>query len=126
MSLTFGTEQDLLDKLSGLDRELARIDLDMFGMYCIEEVDGVVWRVDPQSIALVNGKIWRRDKIEIGFDERCAPHASTLVDVRSLQRKSFADSGMTGEWARMFREALLGHPKPGTLPIWKKQDPGAL
>ena len=126
MSLTFGTEQELLDKLSDCDRELAQIDMIMFGRYCIEEIDGVVKRVDPRLIAFANGKIWRRDKIEIGFDERYAPHASTLVDVRSLQRKSFADSGMTGEWARMFREALLGHPKPGTLPIWKKQDPGAL
>jgi hypothetical protein len=134
MSLTFGNEQILLDKLSDADRGLAVRDAIAFGMYCIEEVDGAARRVDVRNVELRNGKIHRQTKVVGAFDPvlvmpskenlayafRSEPRAVAIEDHMIRQSRSELD------WKRVWKDAMRRPVDTSWLPIWKKYDPGAI
>lgn len=124
MSLTFAfkDEHELLEKLSGSDCELAKRDLIMFGMYCVEEVDGVTRRVDVQNVELRNGIIVRftpMDRVTgelILADSLSGPIIDPIIGENRPAKR----------WMNIMRNALRALPiDTSGLPIWKKHDPGA-
>lgn len=141
MSLTFGNEQELLDKLSDSDRELAQRDLIMFGMYCVEEVDGKARRVDVQHVELRNGRFTHNYPIRdfaptvVVSSGPCAQTyrvsiRDCVMDLLTSDQLTDAKRGVSDyeqRW-RQFMRDMLRSPfavDTSTLPIWKKHDPGA-
>jgi hypothetical protein len=136
MSLTFGNEQEPLDKLSDTDRELALRDMIMFGMYCVEEVGGIVRRVDVQHVELRNGRFTHHYPIRDFALTVSALRKPCTLDITSLLDCDVFAPGILGvESARRLNaiaRSFLLAPFPamtefnaGYHPIWKKHDPGA-
>lgn len=133
MILTFGNEQTLLDKLSDSDRELAVRDSIAYGMYCIEEVNGVARRVDVRNVELRNGQLHRRTKIVGAFDPVLAlPSRENMVYAlrRDSRVMAIADhmvrqSKPELNWSRVWQDVIRDFVNTSVFPIWKKHDPGA-
>ena len=133
MILTFGNEQALLDKLSDPDRELAVRDLILFGVYYIEEVNGVARRVDVRHVELRNGRIHRQTKIVGAFDPLVSmPSRESMVYAfrRDSRAVAIADhmirqSKPDLDWRRVWQDVIRDFVDTSSFPIWKKQDPGA-
>lgn len=134
MILTFGNEQALLGRLSDSDRELAVRDAIAFGMYCIEEVDGVARRVDVRHVELRNGQLHRHTKIVGAFDPVLAlPSRESMVYAfrRDSRAMAIADhmvrqSKPDLDWRRVWQDVIRDFVDTSSFPIWKKQDPGAV
>lgn len=132
MVLTIGNDAFLLEGLPETDRRLAQHDLLMFGMYCLEEVDGIVKRIDVRHIELRNGQLHRQTKIVSAFDPVAPPSEEALAYVFRSDPRGVAivehfrrETKPRPNWNQIWMDMLRREVNTGLLPIWKKYDPGA-
>ena len=132
MILTIGNDALPLERLSETDRRLAQHDLIMFGAYCLEEVDGIVKRIDVRHVELRNGQLHKQTRVVSAFDPIAPPSKDTLAyvfrnDPRGIAIAEHFRRGTKPKpnWEHTWMDMLRREVNTDILPIWKKHDPGA-
>ena len=106
--------------LSPEDRSATQMDLVMFGMYCIEESEGVARRVDPRLVRIQQQL--RTDGLVSGLIE------DRIVMMPAGRRPGRGERAGVAEMLQKMDWSTVSTPwrqNRQSLSIWRKNDPGA-